>query len=90
MNIEERLQLLEQRVRALEDTLDVLRVVASYGPSVDGGVVAEAGRLWTADCTYDSDNAAEPKPRRPMTLPCNTANSARDSPCCWPPRWGMS
>jgi hypothetical protein len=60
MDIEERLQALEQRVRQLEDTLDVMRVVASYGPSVDSGASVEAGRLWTEDCTYDSDNAAEP------------------------------
>jgi hypothetical protein len=60
MDVEERLQALERKVRELEDTLDVLRVVASYGPSVDGGAVDEAGRLWTDDCIYDSDNAAEP------------------------------
>jgi hypothetical protein len=60
MDVEERLQALERRVTELQDTLDVLRVVASYGPSVDGGAAVEAGRLWAEDCTYDSDNAAEP------------------------------
>jgi hypothetical protein len=60
MNVDERLQALERKVRELEDTLDVLRVVASYGPSVDGGASAEIGQLWTEDCTYDSDNADDP------------------------------
>jgi hypothetical protein len=60
MDIEERLAALEARTRELEDTLAVFRVVASYGPSVDSGASVEAGQLWTEDCTYDSDNAAEP------------------------------
>jgi SnoaL-like domain len=60
MDVEARLQALERQVTELQDTLDVLRVVASYGPSVDGGASVEAGRLWTEDCSYDSDNAAEP------------------------------
>ena len=60
MGVEERLEALERQVMELQDTLDVLRVVASYGPSVDGGASVEAGMLWTEDCTYDSDNAAEP------------------------------
>ena len=60
MDIEARLQLLEQRIQELEDTLDVLRVVASYGPSMDGGSGPDAGQFWTQDCVYDSDNASEP------------------------------
>ncbi|HEX5586273.1 MAG TPA: nuclear transport factor 2 family protein [Acidimicrobiia bacterium] len=60
MDVEARLQALERQVVELQDSLDVLRVVASYGPSVDGGAAAEAGLLWTEDCTYDSDNAADP------------------------------
>lgn len=60
MDVEARLEALEQQVIELQDTLDVLRVVASYGPSVDGGASVEAGLLWTEDCAYDSDNAAEP------------------------------
>jgi len=46
---------LERRVRELEDRLAILQLVASYGPSIDGGAVAEAGQLWTEDCWYDSD-----------------------------------
>ena len=60
MDTETRLAALEARVRELEDTLAVLRIVATYGPSVDGGAVTEAGRIWTEDCAYDSDNAADP------------------------------
>jgi hypothetical protein len=55
-----RLSALEGRVVELEDTLEVLRVVAGYGPSVDGGAAVEAGLLWADDSEYDSDNAAEP------------------------------
>jgi hypothetical protein len=55
-----RLSELEQRIVHLEDTVEVLRVVAGYGPSVDGGAATEAGMLWTDDCEYDSDNAPEP------------------------------
>jgi hypothetical protein len=46
---------LEQRVREVEDKLAIYQLVASYGPSVDGGAVVEAGRLWTEDAWYDSD-----------------------------------
>jgi SnoaL-like domain len=46
---------LERRVRELEDRLAIYQLVASYGPSIDGGAVREAGRLWTEDCWYDSD-----------------------------------
>jgi hypothetical protein len=60
MDVETRLRELEGRVRELEDTLEVIRVVASYGPSVDGGASVEAGRLWAEDGVYDSDAAAEP------------------------------
>jgi len=60
MDVEARLEALERHVVELQDQLDVLRVVASYGPSVDGGASVEAGLLWTEDCSYASDNAADP------------------------------
>lgn len=50
---------MEAEVARLRDELDVLRVVASYGPSVDGGAVDAAPGFWTEDCIYDSD-ADEP------------------------------
>ena len=60
MDVDARLAALEAKLAELQDTLDVLKVVASYGPTVDSGASAEAGQLWTEDCTYDSDNAPEP------------------------------
>jgi hypothetical protein len=57
MSSDKDLAALEQRVRELEDRLAIYQLVASYGPSVDGGAVAEAGRLWTEDCWYDSDSS---------------------------------
>ena len=53
--VEARLLSLEAEVQHLRDELDVLRVVASYGPSIDGGAVDEAPTYWTEDCEYDSD-----------------------------------
>jgi SnoaL-like domain len=47
---------LEDRVRALEDKLAILQIVAGYGPSVDGGAVQEAGSLWTEQSWYDTDS----------------------------------
>ena len=51
----DQLPALEARLRAVEDHIAILNLVATYGPSVDGGAVEEAGRLWTEDCWYDSD-----------------------------------
>ncbi|HEY3810441.1 MAG TPA: nuclear transport factor 2 family protein [Acidimicrobiales bacterium] len=62
--MEARLQSLETEVARLRDELDVLRVVASYAPSIDGGAATEAPLFWTEDCRYDSD-AAEPLAGRP-------------------------
>lgn len=49
----------ERRITELEDKLALLNLFASYGPSVDGGAVSEAGRLWTEDCLYDSDTTPD-------------------------------
>jgi hypothetical protein len=51
----ERLAALEARVQTLSDTLDVMRVIASYPASIDGGAADVAGRFWTEDAVYDSD-----------------------------------
>jgi hypothetical protein len=48
---------LDHRIRALEDQLAVLQVVAGYGPSMDGGAAREAGLLWTEDSWYDTDSS---------------------------------
>lgn len=53
--IEERLQLLEQRVRQLEDEREVSRLVASYGPLVDSGQADAVAELWDSDGVYDVD-----------------------------------
>jgi hypothetical protein len=64
IDIETRLRAVEAEVSRLRDELDVLRVVASYAPSIDGGAVEAAPGFWTEDCVYDSD-ADEPLRGRP-------------------------
>jgi hypothetical protein len=49
---------LERRIQELEDRLDIIQVVAGYGPSIDGGAATEAGLLWTEESWYDSDAAS--------------------------------
>lgn len=46
-------QSLEHRVRQLEDTLAIYRIVASYGPAVDSGSAEAAAALWAERGTYD-------------------------------------
>lgn len=58
-DIEDRLSLVEKRLQEAEDRLEILAVVAAYGPTIDGGAVEAAGSYWTEDCVYDSD-ADEP------------------------------
>lgn len=48
-----RLEVLEARVRELEDILAIQRLIASYGPAVDGLDREALASLWTADGTYD-------------------------------------
>ena len=50
MTVEERLALLEQRLRRAEDELAIARLMASYGPLVDADAVAG---LWTDDGEYN-------------------------------------
>jgi hypothetical protein len=45
---------LEERLRAVEDRLEILQLLAAYGPAADSGVGAVAGGLWTDDASYDS------------------------------------
>ncbi len=52
---DEQLEALERRLKELEDTFAIYQLVASYGPSIDGGANPEAGLLWTEDAWYDSD-----------------------------------
>jgi hypothetical protein len=53
--LERRLEALEARVRLLEDENTLHRLMTSYGPAVDSGSADEAGDLWTADGTYETD-----------------------------------
>jgi hypothetical protein len=55
MGDEQQLAALAERLQALEDLVQIYQLVATYGPSIDGGAAEEAGRLWTEDCWYDSD-----------------------------------
>jgi hypothetical protein len=40
---------LKRRLREVEDRLSIYQLVASYGPTLDGGMVPEAGQFWTED-----------------------------------------
>jgi hypothetical protein len=48
-----RLVELEMRVRAVEDQLEIIRLLSSYGPLVDSGSSAEAVDLWVRGGGYD-------------------------------------
>ncbi|MGC9378805.1 nuclear transport factor 2 family protein [Streptomyces sp. MH13] len=52
---EERLAALETRLRRLEDERDIARMMASYGPLVDGGDADGVAALWASDGVYDID-----------------------------------
>ena len=53
--IEDRLAALEERLHRAEDELAITRLVASYGPFVDGGEADSVAALWTDDGVYDVD-----------------------------------
>lgn len=43
---------LEQRVRALEDRLEIIDLLAGYGPAVDSGDEAAVAHMWAEDGEY--------------------------------------
>ena len=45
---------LMNRVRALEDQVEIMQLVAQYGPAVDSGSGTAAAALWTEDGTFDA------------------------------------
>ena len=47
-------EMLAARVRALEDQVEIMQLVAQYGPAVDSGSGAAAAELWTGDGTFDA------------------------------------
>jgi uncharacterized protein (TIGR02246 family) len=55
MTVEERLALLEQRLRRAEDELAIARLMASYGPLVDAGDADAVAGLWAEHGQYDVD-----------------------------------
>lgn len=50
-----RLAALEERLARVEDELAITRLIASYGPLVDGGEADLVAGLWTEDGVYDVD-----------------------------------
>lgn len=52
---DERLTLLEQRLRRLEDEREIVQLITTYGPLVDSGDSTEVAAIWTEDGTYDTD-----------------------------------
>jgi hypothetical protein len=53
VSIEDRVAALEHRVRATEDQLEIMRLLATYGPAVDSGESTQAAQLWADDGVYD-------------------------------------
>lgn len=51
--LEDRLAALETRLRAAEDRLAIMDVVAHYGPAVDTRSATATADLWTQDGVYD-------------------------------------
>lgn len=50
-----RLEMLEERLNRVEDELAITRLIASYGPFVDGGDADAVAGMWTEDGVYDVD-----------------------------------
>ncbi len=48
-----RIAALEERVRLLEDQLELYRLISSYGPAVDTGSSDAAGALWHENGYYE-------------------------------------
>lgn len=46
--------MLAARVRALADQVEIMQLVAQYGPAVDSGSGEAAAALWTEDGTFDA------------------------------------
>jgi hypothetical protein len=51
---EDRLAALETRLAALEDELTIIRLMATYGPSVDALAADVTAGLWAEDGVYDA------------------------------------
>lgn len=53
---EQRLAELERRLQRIEDERAIERLIASYGPLVDGGDAESAAALWADDGVYDVED----------------------------------
>lgn len=53
MTIDERLERIEARLRAAEDRLAIIDLLARYGPAVDSGECRFAAETWVDDGAYD-------------------------------------
>jgi hypothetical protein len=53
LTTEERLALLENRLRAAEDQLEIIGLLNSFGPLIDSGEGAMAAHLWVEGGVYD-------------------------------------
>lgn len=53
MRGEERLSVLERRVAQLEDQLAIMKLIASYGPAVDGMDREGVASIWAEHGSYD-------------------------------------
>ena len=47
-------EMLAARIRVLEDQVEIMQLVAQYGPAVDSGSGEAAAALWTDDGTFDA------------------------------------
>src|SRR5437764_4643869 len=50
---------MDARLRLLEDQVDIMQLVAQYGPSVDSGSAEATAALWTDDGTFDAVGVIE-------------------------------
>jgi ketosteroid isomerase-like protein len=48
------LEVLAEKVRRLEDQVEIMQLVAQYGPAVDSGSGEATAALWTDDGTFDA------------------------------------
>ncbi len=55
---------LEERLRRVEDELEIRQLIMVYGPAADAGLADEAASRWTSDGLYDWDAAQAPKEGR--------------------------
>jgi hypothetical protein len=46
--------MLATKIRALEDQVEIMQLVAQYGPAVDSGSGEAAAALWTGDGAFDA------------------------------------